>query len=221
MVNAAGMLLSLPGAKKRKLGDAGEKPPAASTAVNGGGADTAKVAPQVAEPQKKRQKVEGKSEGNGTTEEGEISDMSEQGSGKRETTVEPPEGPSLAGTPPRESVKGGPAPEQSVGAPATDERNGVAGSAEKASTSETAGVKSERGPGAKDGARQGAPVFSRRRNSGPPPFPPSYYVLTDAEMRDNEYPALIPGSPPTCPPGTDCASVPVRENCIEEIASNS
>ncbi|GAQ87994.1 Exonuclease family protein [Klebsormidium nitens] len=201
VVSAAGVLLSLPGVKKRKLGDAGEKPPPASTAVNGKGAVTAEPALQVAEPQKKRQKVEGKSVVSGATEEGEITDMLEQGSGKRGTTAEPPEGSSLAGADQQESGEVGPAPGEGVGTPAADERNGVEGSSEKASTSEAADVKAGQGAGAKAGAARGAPVFSRRRNSGPPPFPPSYYVLTETEMRDNEYPTVIPGDPPTCPPG--------------------
>jgi hypothetical protein len=169
--------------------------------VNGGGEEKTVVAPQIEqeEPQKKRRKV-----GDGAEANGEAAELKEEEvrSGAVVGSIESGDTAGEDGqNVTRQEEAEEAAREQSERAPAASERNGAVGSEEKPRTSGAAGAKAGVGAGGRLGSKTGAPVFSQRRKSGPPPFPPSYYVLTESELRENEYPAVIPGDPPTCPTG--------------------
>lgn len=193
--STAAVLLCVPTTRKRKEA---EKPKPGTAVVNGGGEEKTGAAPQTEqeEPRKKRRKVgEGAeaNEGAGESKEEEVRGGTEVGSIESGDTAGE-EGQNV--TKQEEAAR-----EQSERAPAASERNGAMGSEKKPRTSGAAGAEAGVGAGGKLGSKTGAPVFSQRRKSGPPPFPPSYYVLTKSELRENEYPAVIPGDPPTCPTG--------------------
>ena len=189
VVQAAGALLSIPVAKKRKLGEPEKKSGAGG---KGEGAATPAAEPQAAEPQKKRLKVEDTDTGNGTSVEVDKTSLVPSSAGASEE-------PSIAAT--QEATEEGPPSANGEEERAHSERNGEKGTTEQPSTSKAASAKPGQRAGTKPGPASGWPAFPRKRNSGPPPFPPSYYVLSEEDMRDNEYPNVIPGDPPTCPPG--------------------